>query len=181
MPGQTQLDRRSSSPGSASMEGRAIARPNSAREPTSARYPSQASMEGRAIARPNLLGQPARRAGDVNGGPGNCPAKPPMGHGPHGIADGFNGGPGNCPAKLARQAGVMTPPSSLMEGRAIARPLNLPRMTLSSRCFNGGPGNCPAKPAAAAFNDQSEHFASMEGRAIARPNCVDRSRSNTVG
>ena len=110
-----------------------------------------ASMEGRAIARPNLRSQRTalQCVAGFNGGPGNCPAKLQV----PGVADStsqvlqwragqlpgqtcrrrrtsrtgsrcFNGGPGNCPAK----------PPRVWNQRLI-----------SDLSFNGGPGNCPAK------------------------------------
>ena len=135
-----------------------------------------ASMEGRAIARPNRR---TRR----------------------GCADGesrFNGGPSNCPAKRACRARRGSRSCASMEGRAIARPNlyltavvqekidslqwraeQLPGQTARprarthprGRCFNGGPSNCPAKPEEAGHLRRSGR-ASMEGRAIARPNQV---------
>ena len=109
-----------------------------------------ASMEGRAIVRPNPTGT---RLGlfstsRFNGGPGNCPAEPPNANsfGPSSRrlqwragqlsgrtgspvptstrSSGFNGGPGNCPAEPRRVA------------------VGDHRRTR----FNGGPGNCPAEP-----------------------------------
>ena len=68
----------------------------------------------------------------------------------------FNGGPGNCPAKRRTS------------------PARTPRR---SSGFNGGPGNCPAKRAEIVGQADGEVPASMEGRAIARPNVaaeVDR-------
>ena len=84
-----------------------------------------------------------------------------------------------------------------MEGRAIARPNllvggpaapaaaglqwragQLPGQTATSTttatspwtCFNGGPGNCPAKRLVLSRGEDRGRVASMEGRAIARPN-----------
>ena len=152
----------------ASMEGRAIARPNAwsfelqwragqlpgQTSPKASRRADRsesaaASMEGRAIARPNAWDDSDPDAANCrfNGGPGNCPAKrqavasPDPGDWP----TGFNGGPGNCPAKR-RRAGTMV---ASMEGRAIARP-------------NPDHGVAPRVIDAA----------SMEGRAIARPNAA---------
>ena len=162
----------------ASMEGRAIARPNGTEH--AARSPEgvcNASMEGRAIARPNRVprhgAQPARRHG-FNGGPGNCPAKQgSMTSTRHpaqspqlpgqtrsrvpvsASQSSFNGGPGNCPAKHHRRS------------ICLQRPLD------SESGFNGGPGNCPAKrrdSRTGAEGDGRVRCASMEGRAIARPN-----------
>ena len=135
-----------------------------------------ASMEGRAIARPNVTGSTYNdtaafalqwRAGQLpgrtrcasaptgrpaccfNGGPGNCPAEQSRGGVSQRVSQTrFNGGPGNCPAEprgLGRVGGAF---QASMEGRAIARP-NRPRPREAVHA---------ARPA------------SMEGRAIARPN-----------
>ena len=59
------------------------------------------SMEGRAIARPNSLAGVHRRLRyrPFNGGPGYCPAEPGIGD-EEGIRQcSFNGGPGYCPAE----------------------------------------------------------------------------------
>ena len=162
------------------------------------------SMEGRAIARPNsgpapqlLQGAPSMEAGQLPGQPGDVLHQ-------RGRRYPFNGGPGNCPAKPHRSAVETSSrrrsrvPS--MEGRAIARPN--PGQSKSSHTlnrmitFNGGPGNCPAKPLrlyrchrrVGPFNGgpgncpAKQHWGSksagvamsgrpsMEGRAIARPN-----------
>ena len=69
---------------------------------------------------------------------------------------GFNGGPSNCPAKQGR-AGRRCRPRS---------------------CFNGGPSNCPAKRPPFRAGNEQQHAASMEGRAIARPN---RFPADTLG
>ena len=137
--------------GEASMEGRAIARPNAANRSTGA-CGDDASMEGRAIARPNwesmnrpgqgpelqwraeqLLGQtrhhpsqqlphsPASMEGRAIARP-NRRRHP---HRPH-PRGGFNGGPSNCSAK---------PLASTV------------RPTCGMWRFNGGPSNCSAKPA----------------------------------
>ena len=138
----------------ASMEGRAIARPNLPPNPSRV-VGHSASMEGRAIARPNsqpssaCIRAPASlqwRAGQLPGQTGTRGCDDPPRHG-------FNGGPGNCPAKPARAWACRPRPA----------------------CFNGGPGNCPAKPDAAQIRSVAARRASMEGRAIARPNSA-RSR-----
>ena len=176
MPGQTAPNwTHTPSDPSPSMEGRAIARPNTGRLAASllSRSPS---MEGRAIARPNAgspHGQnssPASlqwRAGQLpgqtrprrcsaipgsppfNGGPGNCPAKPCGRPADRGAHPPFNGGPGNCPAKHHAHR-----PSSWSLARLQWRAGQLPGQTreksqrerLVMSSFNGGPGNCPAKP-----------------------------------
>ena len=111
---------------------------------------TSASMEGRAIARPNTRNGCHSQIKNprFNGGPGNCPAKPRGEGGCGGMGSRFNGGPGNCPAKLGTQP---TPPA------------------VAAR-FNGGPGNCPAKPVGEDIAGITSLGASMEGRAIARPN-----------
>ena len=84
----------------ASMEGRAIVRPNDV-EPGVLPQVVQASMEGRAIVRPNRP--------DLGGAPD-------PGHR-------FNGGPGNCPAELVvGQVERLHEGEASMEGRAIVRP-----------------------------------------------------------
>ena len=86
----------------------------------------------------------------------------------------FNGGPDKHPAKR-------TPPmrNVMFVGGLQWRAGQTPSQTAVSRCelagacraFNGGPGKHPAKPDARAFADMSVRHPSMEGRAIARPNC----------
>ena len=124
----------------ASMEGRAIARPNSiaSRKIPSVYEPGIASMEGRAIARPNPP-SPSASPGSV----GHCR---------------FNGGPSNCPAK----------PGPARDDKDA--PTQCPG-------FNGGPSNCPAKPAHPTPRTDRPYdpSASMEGRAIARPNVQQQS------
>ena len=65
---------------STSMEGRTIVRPGTARRTAPNRH-DRTSMEGRTIVRPgprNLLGHPiGQYPEDFNGGPDNCPARPP--------------------------------------------------------------------------------------------------------
>ena len=137
-------------------------------------------MEGRAIARPNascaLVDEGRRAPTRFNGGPGNCPAKL-----------------GTCPttgdgtrSRLQWRAGQL--PGQTWRPEALPRPVvrepslqwragQLPGQTAepargpSGRllCFNGGPGNCPAKPNLGGMEDHVT-IASMEGRAIARPN-----------
>ena len=116
----------------ASMEGRAIARPNQGRLRTAART-SLASMEGRAIARPNHDELPWRSTAS--------------------LWLSFNGGPGNCPAKRC-------PICTLLRTRHRSASME-------------GPGNCPAKhPQPSIESGFRSAGASMEGRAIARPNGV---------
>ena len=136
----------------ASMEGRAIARPNVGLQHPCTGLSVVASMEGRAIARAKparvwtststssslqwraeqLPGQTQRvrrscrlLSSCFNGGPSNCPAKPPppLSRSQR-AATSFNGGPSNCPAK----------PGSVV--------IEVPPRLVS---FNGGPSNCPAK------------------------------------
>ena len=156
------------------MEGRAIARPNRPWRAECARRVScfnggpgncpaelrlrsslvrrsiAASMEGRAIARPNAGGAagsagPADRlqwrAGQL---PGRTRSPPGGGR----CCSCFNGGPGNCPAEL----------------------LLMRRCRWLRWSFNGGPGNCPAERPGVRCRHGTHRRASMEGRAIARPN-----------
>ena len=159
-----------------------------------------ASMEGRAIARPNCH-RPccnAHRQHRFNGGPGNCPAKPGSRQPGGSPQSSFNGGPGNCPAKriatliptlpmrpllqwragqlpgqtriqrngasgrgsLQWRAGQLPGQTALSRRRSTAQPWlqwragQLPGQTANVSSaessdiirFNGGPGNCPAKP-----------------------------------
>ena len=177
LPGQTRPPfQRMMSGHHASMEGRAIARPNG-RVCTSASPPKAASMEGRAIARPNRRAQSPTCSGGCR----------------------FNGGPGNCPAKrrvTERHDGL--PSGASMEGRAIARPnkillLASPWMSMSLQWRAGQlPGqtcqarlsttpNHPLQWRAGQLPGQTPRSrphllgpagASMEGRAIARPNAM---------
>ena len=194
LPGQTRAadQKRSERFGEASMEGRAIARPNVAvTEAITVVTILPASMEGRAIARPNAPASPLAaslegRSADgtdlsFNGGPGNCPAKHEMSEtGPSpraGRPACFNGGPGNCPAK---PNGVRGPSAGGLTLTLQWRAGQLPGQTRRRRyraagCtrlrFNGGPGNCPAKRSAMiGLRYSGVMAASMEGRAIARPN-----------
>ena len=76
--GQTRCHRNRRRPGrGASMEGRAIARPNLRLSDWWAPQ-DIASMEGRAIARPNRVdvSHPEHSSACFNGGPSNCSAKP---------------------------------------------------------------------------------------------------------
>ena len=145
-----------------------------------ARWGRRASMEGRAIARPNAWPTRPRRYPPrrFNGGPGNCPAEPDMWACAATASGCFNGGPGNCPAEPPgrRRAGPSSWCAS-MEGRAIARPNQPPNRTgdQSPTSFNGGPGNCPAELPSKTPAAPGES-ASMEGRAIARPNAFRRTR-----
>ena len=74
-----------------------------------------------------------------------------------------------------------------MEGRAIARPNHANgspvRQTVGlAACFNGGPGNCPAehyRRLLADLGTRPVRDASMEGRAIARPNMEAGSADGT--
>ena len=130
-------------------------------------------MEGRAIARPDRGDRrnwPRPESG-FNGGPGNCPAGRRVRAPAIVAAARFNGGPGNCPAgrhdnrgnvlnahELQWRAGQL--PGRTRRGRGCGRSL--------TRRFNGGPGNCPAGLDDGACR-AGGRVASMEGRAIARP------------
>ena len=131
-----------------------------------------------------------------NGGPGNCPAKRGHRRATGSRWSGFNGGPGNCPAKPSESEEAIVLVTAL-QWRAGQLPgqTRLPGPDRGRRRrFNGGPGNCPAKPARRAIvatpistlqwragqlpgqtvagpaPTPERTGASMEGRAIARPN-----------
>ena len=141
-----------------------------------------ASMEGRAIVRPNstlsvTCGWCRAR---FNGGPGNCPAEPCRRFRSRRRRSGFNGGPGNCPAerRSSRRLSAQSPcfnggpgncPAELRRGRP-GRP--------QRERFNGGPGNCPAEPQQRQNERLRLVLASMEGRAIVRPNRPAEGRLN---
>ena len=180
----------------ASMEGRAIARPDF-RVRRSSSSCSVASMEGRAIARPDVAADRSSRsiipelqwrAGQLPGRTGfaghrgftaavlqwragQLPGRTRLrvdGHADN--DDGFNGGPGNCPAGPRGPATRARHSAASMEGRAIARPDPGTGWGVVGchTSFNGGPGNCPAGRRARCGRAGPTH-ASMEGRAIARP------------
>ena len=134
-----------------SMEGRAIARPNSV------------MSRGSTVSSVNLQWRAGQLPGQTSGLFWRCGMRSAP----------FNGGPGNCPAKQWPGRAWRNVAWPSMEGRAIARPNvvvvvvvvwpgaalqwragQLPGQTLMptgvsigrSGAFNGGPGNCPAKP-----------------------------------
>ena len=85
----------------------------------------EASMEGRTIARPNTASPRGcrRRSPRFNGGPDNCPAKPTSRRRGRCSWPCFNGGPDNCPAKRHEQGDTgRVAQLASMEGRTIARP-----------------------------------------------------------
>ena len=107
LPGQTRDTTRICVPIArlASMEGRAIARPNRRRGCRCGSERDRASMEGRAIARPNLwlimveavkVIWPASMEGRAIARPNDRGFRTTS---LYGAVVGFNGGPGNCPAK----------------------------------------------------------------------------------
>ena len=116
----------------------------------------------------------ARTQPPFNGGPSNCPAKPPHCHpGPPGTT--FNGGPSNCPAKrhVVHTLRVARARTSFNGGpsNCPAKPDSGPQRAAGrADTFNGGPSNCPAKRVGPNRNVGRWAVPSMEGRAIARPN-----------
>ena len=142
----------------ASMEGRAIARPNGALHRS--RQLHRPSMDEQ-LPGPTQRGRPTTR---FNGGPSNCPAKRART-----LSHSFNGGPSNCPAKLGPIVSRCRPSASAsMEGRAIARPNKL-----VGRGRDTALRRSPYRPASSC--------ASMEGRAIARPNALSGSPGGLDG
>ena len=111
----------------ASMEGRAIARPNQHRVTACERPHHRASMEGRAIARPNQ---------DLAGGGEGLLVRASM-----------EGRAIARPNEGSTLYQIFKPVLASMEGRAIARPNRSPthRARSSLPSFNGGPSNCSAK------------------------------------
>ena len=135
------------------MEGRVIARPN-VQSTTSPRLHGRASMEGRAIARPNKPIEPddTNLASPLQWRAGQLPGQ---------TREGLAGHPFNILAS--------------MEGRAIARP-NRPKVTAfveiqRLRSLQWRAGQLPGQTAPRVhLGVERKAFASMEGRAIARPN-----------
>ena len=144
-----------------------------ARTPRLARR-QQASMEGRTIARPNPPAPPCATPPDpgFNGGPDNCPAKPPAAATTRRSSRRFNGGPDNCPAKPPGSRPCRAPRRRFNGGpdNCPAKPSTVTMCPSRRPRFNGGPDNCPAKPAGHLPPPQRRVAASMEGRTIARPN-----------
>ena len=137
--------------------GRAIARPNIPFQLGHHRE-HPASMEGRAIAgqTPTTGACSGQRSPSFNGGPGNCPAKRAGRRPDWRRRSCFNGGPGNCPAKHTGGFSKITSGKSLQW-----RAGQLPAKQVQPREV----GQCAC--------------ASMEGRAIARPNSVPPPRTAT--
>ena len=157
-----------------SMEGRTIARPNRQR-PDDAAGGAGTSMEGRTIARPNPTHGPSGCASptDFNGGPDNCPAKPPPLSASSWERCYFNGGPDNCPAKPGTVWYTRERPSGLQWRAGQLPGQTRPAPGSRSACwrhFNGGPDNCPAKRDNLPTGPTPNALTSMEGRTIARPN-----------
>ena len=167
------------------------------------------SMEGRAIARPNTSHPPRTPSPPhtFNGGPGNCPAKRHRRSRAAHLAAGpsmegraiarpnrsprpptvrvsrilqWRAGqlPGQTRAPRGREAAQDDPS---MEGRAIARPN--PRSGALARpgrrAFNGGPGNCPAKPMSRP--SRTGLSPSLQWRAGQLPGQTSRRRSSRTG
>ena len=108
-----------------------------------------------------------------NGGPSNCPAKRCRSHEYRAIACPFNGGPSNCPAKpaLRCQRSFGQEPFNGGPSNCPAKQPATCATSPTSRTFNGGPSNCPAKRPGHHRGLGYLGHPSMEGRAIARPNC----------
>ena len=121
-------------------------------------------MEGPATARPNLRHAQARRSrtAPFNGGPGNCPAE--VGSGGRGFESRLP-----CPSMEGR-ANARPNVGHRDRERGTSRPCGSPR----PRSFNGGPGKCPAEPRGQQVGSDYRPVPSMEGRASARPNPMNR-------
>ena len=156
----------------ASMEGRAIARPNR-RRAAQEEAEIEASMEDRAIARPNPVLRHRRRLRQRASMEGRAIARP----NPASDMGWVRASLLQWRAEqLPGQTGVSTAPratGSTLQWRAEQLPGQTAATGFPQRrrwCFNGGPSNCPAKPARPDHAGGPELLASMEGRAIARPN-----------
>ena len=137
------------------------------------RHHDPASMEGRAIARPDWREREGLHAGWVrfNGGPGNCPAGPGAGRDVAGAVEASMEGraiarpdrPGRGRADVGQRAS--------MEGRAIARPdaASLTAARSAGTSLQWRAGQLPGRTGAGAGGSAVDCCASMEGRAIARP------------
>ena len=165
---------KASTGGPTSMEGRAIARPNTIRADLDDAA-TETSMEGRAIARPNCV-RPGRLRSlfrPFNGGPGNCPAKPRRRVCRAPCRAPFNGGPGNCPAKPTR-CGLGSGAFTDLQWRAG----QLPGQTMPAADRHYGrlislqwrAGQLPGQTRSGGRPQRAHAAPSMEGRAIARPN-----------
>ena len=143
----------------ASMEGRAMARPDGERHDVALPGWAVASMEGRAMARPD------RRCWAPTRSVRSC----------------FNGGPSNGSARRSGSwRGCGRIPAS-MEGRAMARPDAAASRTMPS-------GSAALQWRAEQWLGQTRggkrllslrnNLASMEGRAMARPDCRSGSRGS---
>ena len=215
----------------ASMEGRAIARPNPADGPHQRRVPT-ASMEGRAIARPNMavrlhddsvvtlqwragqlpgrtrdvpdmdrgalhasmegraIARPNRHVLELMGGltvasmEGRAIARPNLAAAAElaGWVTPLQWRAGQLPGRTPASARIRSPLSRLQwrAGQLPGRtPVRVRYLVALWRCFNGGPGNCPAERGRHRGDPAIRPDASMEGRAIARPNPLDASQCCT--
>ena len=117
-------------------------------------------MEGRAIARPNhrIETPSAFQVGRFNGGPGNCPAKP------HHTAP-----PTPYPIKLQWRAGQL--PGQTLLNRAAA---------VSTELLQWRAGQLPGQTYTVCVATGPRDGASMEGRAIARPNVPEPQKGSST-
>ena len=135
------------------------------------------SMEGRAIARPNSteLWLPPTGFRNLQWRAGQLPGQTrPRHRAPPWISRPFNGGPGNCPAKPRQRCdGQNERHQPSMEGRAIARPnIKLWPNTTVLTVLQWRAGQLPGQTTCGAGALTQSDIPSMEGRAIARPNSL---------
>ena len=139
------------------------------------RRPGPASMEGRAIARPNppYFTPPETFITCFNGGPSNCPAKPPI-QALRALSEQTASMEGraiarpNGPSSSAERAQAQR---ASMEGRAIARPnFEKRRGRQLGWLLQWRAEQLPGQTRILGLVMQKRIQASMEGRAIARPN-----------
>ena len=121
---------------------------------------------------------PRAAAPAFNGGPGNCPAKPSVTLPATGAVMILQWRAGQLPGQTARTAASAAPTGPTLQWRAGQLPGQTSRQRSTrptgSVSFNGGPGNCPTKRPTVKVDDGCDSAPSMEGRAIARPNLLER-------
>ena len=164
-----------------SMEGRTIARPDAVRQ-GHRRLAPQPSMEGRTIARPDLRPRLYIAPGTCPSMEGRTIARPDssMYESESSSWLAFNGGPDNCPARPPNPGtftGLADHPS--MEGRTIARPDTLTYVTdrFDQIALQWRAGQLPGQTSTPIPRAASTKSPSMEGRTIARPDQSTCTRS----
>ena len=170
-------------------------------------------MEGRTIVRPDTSTSaetPAPHRTSFNGGPDNCPARPPPPRSPRPASSSLQWRAGQLSGQTRHRAQKKTTAASVLQwragqlsgqtagpgrgNRAAPQPFNggpdncpaRPCGCLNTRLrepesFNGGPDNCPARHYGVGVNQGVTMFPSMEGRTIVRPDTEGLGHSRIVG